>query len=399
MLTLLEQLDKGTLWRSPGGIHPPEMKSVSNGTAIATLPLFDEYLVPLPQVGEQAILAVKVGDTVLKGQMLTQGQGVGYLPVHAPTSGRVKAIESRPSNHASALPILTLALEADGQDKWCELQSAALDALTPAQMVKRIQDAGIAGMGGAAFPSHIKLSPASEIELVIVNGVECEPYITADDRLMREHADGIVAGIGIVHRILAPKRIIIAIEDNKPEAAEAMQAAVNRSQLPAGLVRVTVIPTKYPSGGEKQLIQIVTGQEVPSGAIPAQLGILVHNVGTLFAIRDAVIEGKPLIERVVTVTGNAVTKPGNYWTLIGSKVEDVLRHCDFREAEAQKIIMGGPMMGYTLANTQVPILKGSNCLLLPNGLEITEMPPEKPCIRCGECAVACPASLLPQQLF
>lgn len=399
MLTLLEQLDKGTLWRSPGGIHPPEMKSVSNGTAIATLPLFDEYLVPLPQVGEQATLAVKAGDTILKGQMLTQGQGFGYLPVHAPTSGSVKAIESRPSNHASALPILTLVLEADGQDTWCELQGAALDELTPAQMVKRIQDAGIAGMGGAAFPSHIKLSPASEIELVIVNGVECEPYITADDRLMREHADGIIAGIGIVHRILAPKRIIIAIEDNKPEAAEAMRAAVNRSQLPAGLVRVTVIPTKYPSGGEKQLIQIVTGQEVPSGAIPAQLGILVHNVGTLYAIRDAVIEGKPLIERVVTVTGNAVTKPGNYWALIGSKVEDVLHHCDFRAAQAQKIIMGGPMMGYTLANTQVPILKGSNCLLLPNGLEITDMPPEKPCIRCGECAVACPASLLPQQLF
>nr|WP_283165727.1 electron transport complex subunit RsxC [Shewanella litorisediminis] len=398
-MTLLEQLDKGTLWRSPGGIHPPEMKSVSNGTAIAPLPLFAEYLIPLPQVGEQAILAVKVGDEVRKGQALTQGQGVGYLPAHAPTSGRIKAIESRPSNHASALPVLTLVLESDGQDKWCELNSASLDELSPAEMVKKVQDAGIAGMGGAAFPSHIKLSPASEIELVIVNGVECEPYITADDRLMREHADDIIAGVGIVERILAPKRIIIAIEDNKPEAADAMRAAINRSQMPAGLVRVTVIPTKYPSGGEKQLIQIVTGQEVPSGAIPAQLGILVHNVGTLFAIRDAVIDGKPLIERIITVTGNAVSEPGNYRALIGTKVQDVLDHCGFRAAEAQKIIMGGPMMGYTLANTEVPLLKGSNCLLVPNGLEITEMPPEKPCIRCGECAVACPALLLPQQLF
>ena len=399
MLTLLEQLDKGTLWRSPGGIHPPEMKTLSSGTPIARLPLFKEYLIPLPQVGEQATLAVNPGDKVLKGQVLTKGQGFGYLPVHAPTSGLVKAIEAHPSNHASGLPVLTLVLESDGEDSWCELNPATVDTLSPAEMVKKVQEAGIAGMGGAAFPSHIKLSPASEIELVIVNGVECEPYITADDRLMREHADAILGGAEIVHRILGPKRIIIAIEDNKPEAADAVRAAISRSHLPAGTARVTVVPTKYPSGGEKQLIQIVTGQEVPSGAIPAQLGILVHNVGTLFAIRDAVLEGKPLIERVVTLTGNAVSKPGNYWALIGTQVQDVLEHCDFRAAEAQKVIMGGPMMGYTLPSTQVPLLKGSNCILAPNGLEITEMPPEKPCIRCGECAVACPAMLLPQQLF
>ncbi|AZQ10631.1 electron transport complex subunit RsxC [Shewanella khirikhana] len=399
MLTLLEQLDKGTLWRSPGGIHPPEMKTLSSGTPIARLPLFNEYLIPLPQVGEQATLAVNPGDKVLKGQVLTRGQGFGYLPVHAPTSGQVKAIEAHPSNHASGLPVLSLVLESDGEDSWCELNPAAVDSLSPAEMVKKVQEAGIAGMGGAAFPSHIKLSPASDIELVIVNGVECEPYITADDRLIREHADAILGGAEIVHRILGPKRIIIAIEDNKPEAADAVRAAISRSHLPAGTARVTVVPTKYPSGGEKQLIQIVTGQEVPSGAIPAQLGILVHNVGTLFAIRDAVIDGKPLIERVVTVTGNAVSKPGNYWALIGTQVQDVLEHCDFRAAEAQKVIMGGPMMGYTLPSTQVPLLKGSNCILAPNGLEITEMPPEKPCIRCGECAVVCPAMLLPQQLF
>nr|WP_276313044.1 electron transport complex subunit RsxC [Shewanella zhuhaiensis] len=398
-MTLLEQLDKGTLWRSPGGIHPPEMKTLSSGTPIARLPLFKEYLIPLPQVGEQATLAVNPSDKVLKGQVLTKGQGFGYLPVHAPTSGQVKAIEAHPSNHASGLPVLTLVLESDGEDSWCELNPAAVNSLSPAEMVKKVQEAGIAGMGGAAFPSHIKLSPASDIELVIVNGVECEPYITADDRLMREHADAILGGAEIVHRILGPKRIIIAIEDNKPEAADAVRAAISRSHLPAGTARVTVVPTKYPSGGEKQLIQIVTGQEVPSGAIPAQLGILVHNVGTLFAIRDAVLEGKPLIERVVTVTGNAVSKPGNYWALIGTQVQDVLEHCDFRAAEAQKVIMGGPMMGYTLPSTQVPLLKGSNCILAPNGLEITEMPPEKPCIRCGECAVACPAMLLPQQLF
>nr|WP_250885892.1 electron transport complex subunit RsxC [Shewanella jiangmenensis] len=418
-MTLLEQLDKGTLWKIPGGIHPPEMKSLSNASSIARLPLFDEYLLPLPQVGEQASLAVSVGEQVLKGQSLTRGAGHSYLPVHAPTSGTVIAIEPRPSNHASALPVLTLVLKSDGKDDWCTLEGANSDgantksvssegvnaekvdiaSLSRELILSRIQQAGIAGMGGAAFPSHIKLSPASEIELVIVNGVECEPYITADDRLMREHADDIIAGLEIIHKLLAPKRLIIAIEDNKPAAAEAMGAALNRSHLPAGTARVTQIPTKYPSGGEKQLIQIITGKEVPSGAIPAQLGIVVHNVGTLFAIRDAVVFGKPLIERVVTVTGNTVSKPGNYWVPIGTRVTDVLTYCDFQSEPSQKIIMGGPMMGYALPESKVPILKGSNCILVPASDEIGEMPAEKPCIRCGECAVACPASLLPQQLF
>ncbi|WP_133178240.1 electron transport complex subunit RsxC [Shewanella decolorationis] len=398
MLTLLDQLDKGTLWRSPGGIHPPEVKFLSNTTPISQLPLAQEYLVPVPQVGENCTLAVKVGDKVLKGEPLTQGTSIWHLPVHAPTSGTVVAIEPRASNHASALPVNTCVIAADGEDRWCELTPGSIE-LSNQEIIAKIHGAGIAGMGGAAFPSHIKLNPVSEIELVIINGVECEPYISADDRLMREYSQDILAGIGIIHRLLAPKRIVIAIEDNKPEAIKAMQQAVSHSTLPTGSTRVTVIPTKYPSGGEKQLIQIITGREVPSGSIPAKLGIVVHNVGTAFAIHQAVTQGKPLIERVVTVTGQNVGKPGNYWLPIGTPVEHVLKHTEFHAEADQKVIIGGPMMGHALPIIQVPILKGTNCILVPSSQEIGTTPEEKACIRCGECANACPALLLPQQLF
>ncbi|MBP8118415.1 MAG: electron transport complex subunit RsxC, partial [Shewanella sp.] len=399
MLTLLDQLDKGTLWRSPGGIHPPEVKFLSNATPISQLPLAATYLVPIPQVGENCTLAVNIGDSVLKGTPLTQGTSIWHLPVHAPTSGTIIAIEPRASNHASALPVNTCVIQADGKDTWCELVQNELDDLSHQQMIDKIRAAGIAGMGGAAFPTHIKLNPVSEIDLVIINGVECEPYISADDRLMREYSQDILAGIGIIHRLLTPKRIVIAIEDNKPEAAKAMQAAVVQCGLPADSIRVTVIPTKYPSGGEKQLIQIITGREVPSGAIPAKLGIVVHNVGTAFAIHQAVTQGKPLIERVVTVTGKNVGKPGNYWLPIGTPVEHVLAATEFTPEPEQKVIIGGPMMGHALANIQVPILKGTNCILVPSSQEIGTTPEEKACIRCGECANACPALLLPQQLF
>ncbi|MFG0456091.1 electron transport complex subunit RsxC [Shewanella mangrovisoli] len=398
MLTLLDQLDKGTLWSSPGGIHPPEVKFLSNTTPISQLPLAQEYLIPVPQVGENCTLAVKVGDKVLKGAPLTQGTSIWHLPVHAPTSGTVVAIEPRASNHASALPVNTCVIAADGEDRWFELTPGSIE-LSNHEMIAKIHGAGIAGMGGAAFPSHIKLNPVSEIELVIINGVECEPYISADDRLMREYSQDILAGIGIIHRLLAPKRIVIAIEDNKPEAIKAMQQAVSQSTLPAGSTRVTAIPTKYPSGGEKQLIQIITGREVPSGSIPAKLGIVVHNVGTAFAIHQAVTQGKPLIERVVTVTGQNVGKPGNYWLPIGTPVEHVLKHTEFNAEADQKVIIGGPMMGHALPTIQVPILKGTNCILVPSSQEIGTTPEEKACIRCGECANACPALLLPQQLF
>ncbi|QNV05694.1 electron transport complex subunit RsxC [Shewanella algae] len=399
MLTLLEQLDKGTQWRLTGGIHPPQMKDLSNGSPIGRLPLASEFLLPVPQVGDSAVLEVKVGDRVLKGQALTRGLSAMYLAVHAPTSGIIRAIEQRPSNHPSALPVLTCVLEADGQDQAIDFDQQDLAALSREQILSRIRQAGIAGLGGAMFPAHIKLNPASEIELLLINGVECEPYISADDRLMREHAREILDGIEIVHGLLNPKRVIIAIEDNKPEAVQAMQQALDSCHLPKGSIRITVIPTKYPSGGEKQLIQIITGQEVPSGAIPAQLGIVVHNVGTAFAIREAVCLGKPLIERVVTVTGGNIPKPGNYWVPLGTPIAHILEQSGFTPSGQDTVIIGGPMMGHTLPLIKVPLLKGSNCILVPSASEISPPAEEKACIRCGECAQVCPASLLPQQLY
>lgn len=399
MLTLLEQLDKGTQWRLTGGIHPPQMKHLSNSSPIGRLPLASEFLLPVPQVGDSAVLEVKVGDRVLKGQALTRGLSAMYLAVHAPTSGIIRAIEQRPSNHPSALPVLTCVLEADGQDQAIDFDQQDIAALSREQILGRIRQAGIAGLGGAMFPAHIKLNPASEIELLLINGVECEPYISADDRLMREHAREILDGIEIVHGLLNPKRVIIAIEDNKPEAVQAMQQALDSCHLPKGSIRITVIPTKYPSGGEKQLIQIITGQEVPSGAIPAQLGIVVHNVGTAFAIREAVCLGKPLIERVVTVTGGNIPKPGNYWVPLGTPIAHILEQSGFTASGQDTVIIGGPMMGYTLPLIKVPLLKGSNCVLVPSASEISPPAEEKACIRCGECAQVCPASLLPQQLY
>ncbi|RTR33696.1 electron transport complex subunit RsxC [Shewanella atlantica] len=404
MLTLFEQIDKGTLWRSIGGIHPPESKTLSNRTCIASLALADEYVVPLNQVGESSVLAVSEGDYVTKGMPLTRGTHFGHLSVHAPTSGHVTKIEQRPSNHASGLPVLSCVISPDGLDtldpnihaplSWSDIASWSNE-----EILKKIQDAGIAGLGGAAFPTHIKLNPASDIELLIINAIECEPYITADDVIMREHSDAICLGIAIIHRLLQPKRLIIAIEDNKPEAIEEMHHALNRSQLPKEGVRITSVPTLYPSGGEKQLIQILTGQEVPSGSIPAHLGIVVQNVATSYAIKDAVLRNYPLIERVVTVTGNNTSNPGNYWVPIGTPISHLLTQTGFRGNETDKVIIGGPMMGYALYNDSAPIIKGSNCLLLPDNKELAPEQKELPCVRCGECAQVCPALLLPQQLF
>ncbi|ACA86835.1 electron transport complex subunit RsxC [Shewanella woodyi] len=404
MLTLLEQIDKGTLWRAIGGIHPPEQKVLSNTTNIASLPIADEYVIPIPQVGDNATLSVSVGDYVTKGEVLTNGSHFGYLPVHAPTSGHISHIEQRPSNHASGLPVLSCVIKPDGLDTLSDkvhpkLALTDIEHLSNQEILSKIQQAGIAGLGGAAFPSHIKLNPASDIELLIINAIECEPYITSDDMIMREQSDAIMQGIAIVHRLLKPKRLIIAIEDNKPQAISIMQQALSRSVLPEDGVRITTLPTLYPSGGEKQLIQILTGQEVPSGAIPAQLGILVQNVATCYAIQDAVLRNYPLIERVVTITGNNVAKPGNYWLPIGTPISHLLSQTDFKGLDTDKVIIGGPMMGYALYNDSAPTLKGTNCILLPNANEMAPEQKELPCIRCGECAVVCPAQLLPQQLF
>ncbi|BBN82319.1 electron transport complex subunit C [Pseudoalteromonas sp. A25] len=396
MDSLVEQIERGTLWQFPGGVHPPEQKSLSNQHPIVRLPLPDKIVLPLKQhIGANGQLLVSKGDKVLKGQALTKPSANWSLPVHAPTSGEVVDITHAPSAHPSALPELSIIIAPDGDDKWCELYPIAdLSSLTHAQLIDALHNAGIAGMGGAGFPTYIKADSHQPIEYLIVNGVECEPYITADDLLMQEHAKEIVQGIEVMQQLLKPQYVLVGIEDNKPQAISAMKQACEHNDA----ILVRVIPTKYPSGGEKQLIRVLTSKEVPSGGIPADIGVLVQNVGTLFAVSEAIYKGKPLIERVVTVTGNTIRKAQNVWALIGTEIKHLLDCQGFTPVSEQRVVMGGPMMGFTLPTVRIPVVKTTNCILAPDNQELAQPSDEKACIRCSACADACPQTLLPQQL-
>jgi electron transport complex protein RnfC len=395
---IIEKLDNQELWDFPGGVFPAERKSLSNQTPIGRLPIPERLYVPVKQhIGIEGHLIVEVGQKVLKGQALTKSMNPFAVPIHASTSGEIIAIHKHVSAHPSGLPELTVEISSDQQDKWTQLSPLVDYQNQPKmQVLAAICDAGISGMGGAGFPTHIKSSPKKDVDFLIINGIECEPYITSDDRLMREHAWQIRQGIDVLCHLLKPKQVLIGIENNKPEAIEALQVACRESSN----YRVCIVPTKYPAGGEKQLIQVLTNREVPAQGLPVDVGVIMHNVGTCFAIADAIFSGKPLIERVVTVTGEAIENPGNMWALIGSPVAHLLAHCKYKQAGQKQpnIIMGGPMMGFSVTSDLVPVVKTTNCLLAPTDNEISGNN-EQACIRCSACADACPASLLPQQLF
>ncbi|CAM3049580.1 electron transport complex subunit RsxC [Pseudoalteromonas distincta] len=393
---LLEQIKKGTVWAFPGGIHPPQQKSLSNSASITRLPLPDKLIVALKQhIGANGKLLVEKGQHVLKGQPLTAPAANWSVPVHAPSSGVITDIAPMPSAHPSALPELSVIIEPDGKDEWTALNKNKSPAeLSHDELINIIHQAGISGMGGAGFPTYVKADTKQPIEFLIVNAVECEPYITADDVLMREHAKEVIQGIEIMQQLLNPTLCIVGIEDNKPEAIAAMKLAAEHNSK----IIIQTVPTIYPSGGEKQLIKLLTNREVPSIGIPADIGILVHNTGTLFAVQQAVYEGKPLIERVVTVTGNTIHNPGNVWALLGTEIKHLLDCQGFSPVPQQSVVMGGPMMGFTLPTVRIGIVKTTNCILAPDHKELAEPGPEKACIRCSACADACPASLLPQQL-
>ncbi|MDK9755214.1 electron transport complex subunit RsxC [Vibrio sp. D173a] len=397
MLSLIEQIRTGSLWDFPGGVHPAENKKQSNKTELVHAAIPSEIVLPLKQhIGKAGNLLIAVGDTVLKGQQLTASDSGFTVPVHAPTSGQITAIEPRTVAHPSGLSELCAVITPDGNDTWCEKAPIADYTQESADaLIDVIRLAGISGMGGAGFPTAKKIqSGIARTEILIVNAAECEPYITADDKLMQEHADELIQGIEIVEHILKPKLTIIGIEDNKPAAIKALeQAAMNKD------IVIRVIPTKYPSGGEKQLIKILTNKEVPSGAIPADIGILVQNVGSLYSIKRAVIDGEPVVNRIVTLTGKTFKQPRNVWTLLGTPVQALLDEFGYKaDKKLQRLIMGGPMMGFTLPHAQVPITKTANCILAPKRREIASDQYEMECIRCSQCAEACPASLLPQQL-
>ena len=385
------------VWNIPGGIHPPECKALSNRTPIQPAPLPKRLVLPLNQhIGAAAEPVVELGEYVRKGQLIAAASGFVSVPVHAPTSGTVSFIGPQPYPHVSGMLAPAIVIDSDGLEQWTELRpNPDYRELPSATLLEIIRQSGISGLGGAGFPTAVKLTarPTQKIHTLIINGTECEPYITADDLLMREKATELVSGIEILAHLIQPEQVLIGIEDNKPEAIAAVKAAIGARPF-----SVRVFPTKYPSGGEKQLIQILTGVEVPSGGLPADIGILCQNVGTCVAIHDAVLLGKPLIARITTLTGEALAKPVNVEVLLGTPVAELLEFAGLQRDRLHRLIMGGPMMGFTLPDFDVPLIKTTNCLLAATEAELPPPPPAMPCIRCGECAEACPASLLPQQL-
>ncbi|WP_034474662.1 electron transport complex subunit RsxC, partial [Aestuariibacter salexigens] len=396
---IFDRLKRGKRWDFPGGVHPAEHKTLSNQSEIARVKLADKLYIPLKQhIGVEGELQVSVGQKVLKGQPLTHSAHPFAVPVHASTSGTVVDIAPQVAAHPSGLSELSVVIEPDGIDQWIDLKPLSnYQEMDKAQVVEAICDAGISGLGGAGFPSHIKAQPGKNVEFLVINGVECEPYITSDDRLMREHAWQIRQGIDVLVHLLAPRHVIIAVEDNKPEALDALSVACRD----ASNYLVCDVATKYPAGGEKQLVQVLTGREVPGQGLPIDVGVIMYNVGTCFAIADAIFSGKPLVERVVTLTGGALNKPHNVWAPLGTPVEHLLSVAEYQPGKqaSPRVIMGGPMMGFTVTDARVPVVKITNCLLVPSVDEVRNDNAEQPCIRCSACADACPASLLPQQLY
>ncbi|MEZ5840212.1 MAG: electron transport complex subunit RsxC [Hyphomicrobiales bacterium] len=387
------------LFRISGGIHPSERKELSAEKPIERLALASVLRIPLQQhIGAPAVAVVDRGDVVRKGQLLATGRGMVSAPVHAPTSGRIVSIGRFIAPHASGLPGQTITMRPDGRDEWGELP-APLDpfAVDPAAIAERVAASGIVGMGGATFPSAVKLNLRNRhtLETLVINAAECEPYLTCDDRLMRERTGDVVDGIRIMRHGLGVARAIIAVEANKPQALAALRLAVAAGGFAD--VAVVEVPTRYPMGSEKHLVQALTGKETPARALTADIGIVVHNVATAYAVHEAVRHGRPLISRIVTVSGGAMARTGNFEVPIGTPVSHLIEHCGGFVGEPKRLLLGGPMMGQPLSSTRASIVKGINGIL---ALGADEAPREAamPCIRCGSCVSACPCGLTPLEM-
>lgn len=377
-----------------GGVHPKENKWYACDKETQVFPEPDIVVIPMAQhIGAPCKPLVAKGDLVTKGQKIGDNQGL-CVPVHASVSGKVKAVEMRP--HTNGSTVLSVVIENDHLDTLCETirprTQEEVDALTPEQLVDIIHEAGIVGMGGATFPTHVKLSGGiGKVDTAIVNAGECEPYITADDRLCREHPEQVVRGLQIIMKIFGLKEGHIGIEDNKPEAIAALKAAATEGIL------VDVLPAKYPQGAEKQLIYAITGREVPSGGLPAAVGCAVFNAATVRAICEAVYDGMPLIQRIVTVSGDILMEPKNLLVPIGTAFNDLIEACG-RNENPYKVLSGGPMMGVAQYDLNVPTIKGVNAVTVlgRNNHHFVEDPH---CLRCGKCIDACPMKLMPVLMY
>ena len=381
-----------------GGAKVTGRKELTAETAVEKMPMPRMLHVPLQQhVGGPAVPIVSVGNRVKKGQLIAASKGTVSAPVHAPTSGFVTRIGDYLAPHPSGLPVVTLSLEPDGRDEWGELpEPLKLEEATPKEIAKRVSDAGVVGMGGAAFPSAVKLSMGEKYELdsLILNGAECEPYLTCDDRLMRERADETIIGTRYMMKALGVSTAYIAIEDNKPASFKSMQDAAGKDSD----IEVVYVPARYPMGSSAHLVQAITGRETPASGRTADLGVIVNNVATAFAVYEACELGRPLISRIVTLSGAAVKHPANYEALIGTPISELMDQSGGLIEEPKQLLMGGPMMGQPLPNLDVPIVKGMSGILALRG---TEIPKQNvmPCIGCGSCVTVCPAGLLPMEMM
>jgi len=385
-----------SLFKFRGGVKPASHKDESTQAPIARAPLPAQLVVPLRQsAGGTPQPLVSAGQKVLKGERIGAPEGSFSAAIHAPTSGSVRAVESHMLPHPSGLSAPCVVIEPDGEERWIERVPADYATASPEALRDLLRDAGVVGLGGATFPSHLKLKPgaAGRIGTLIINGAECEPWITCDDLLMRERAGEIVRGIAILRHIASAERVLIGIEDNKPQAIAAMRAATAQS----GDIEVVPVPTRYPAGGEKQLIRVLTGIEIPYGRIGPEFGVQCFNVGTARSVHRAIELGEPLISRIVTLTGN-VERPGNFEVLIGTPIDELLALAA-PKAGTDRFIMGGPMMGFTLPRTDLPVTKAANCILAASPALFPPQGPEMPCIRCGACTRACPAELQPHELY
>ena len=387
-----------------GGLHLDDHKAESLTQDLQQAGLPEQLILPLKQhIGDANKSLVNVGDRVLRGQLIADSSSPISAPIHAPTSGRINAIGSYPVPHPSGQSDTCIVIDVDGIDEVIAVEAPLADELSPSELINRIRSAGIVGLGGAAFPTSPKHSRGNDlgIKTLIINGAECEPYITCDDMLMQTSAGELIRGIGYLQRILNPGETLIGIEDNKPDAIKSIRAALDSNKLEN--TRVLAIPTIYPSGGEKQLVRILTGKEVPKGKLAFDIGLFCQNVGTCVAIARALDQNQPLISRIVTISGDGVRRPGNWEARLGTPIRYLIELAGgYSNADtiAQHLVMGGPMMGFSLASDAVPVVKATNNILVMQRQTIPQTPGyHDECIRCAQCVNVCPVELLPQQLY